>query len=393
MSIDDTIQTLFLELHQNPELSNQEFETTKRIRSYLEKAGIRILELGAKTGVIAEVGQGSPVLAIRADIDALPIDEQAECDYRSKNNQAMHACGHDVHTSILMGAAYLLKAQEQDLQGTVRFLFQPAEENFNGALELIDVGALNGVDAIFGLHNNPALTINQMTSCAGPFSANVDRIEITVTGVGAHAARPEAGVDPIVIGAQIVTAIQTIVSRSISGLDAAVVSITKFLAGNTWNVIPETVEMEGTVRTLTPQVREQVKTTLKTIVENIAAGMGGKGELRWFDGPPSVINVASWVELAKKVAQQVGYEVIDVEPSLGGEDFAHYLHHVPGAFLNLGSQSDYALHHPKFKIDRDMIMPAANYWFELAKAALTTLHSSLNSNPKNSPENSSEKNH
>ncbi|MDF7666462.1 amidohydrolase [Orbaceae bacterium ESL0727] len=375
MTIADTIQTLFLELHQHPELSNHEFETTKRIREYLQKAGIRILELGAKTGVIAEVGSGSPVVALRADIDALPIEEQAACSYRSQNSQVMHACGHDVHTSILMGAAYLLKAQEQEqnLPGTVRFLFQPAEENFSGALELIEVGALDGVDVVLGLHNNPNLTVNQMTSCAGPFSANVDRIEITITGVGAHAAKPETGVDPIVIGAQIVTAIQTIVSRTLAGLEPAVVSITKFLSGNTWNVIPETVEMEGTVRTLTPEVRAKVKAQLTNIVENIASAMGGKGELRWFDGPPSVINVPEWVDLAKTVAQQVGYEVVDIEPQLGGEDFAHYLHHVPGAFLNIGSQSEYALHHPKFQINRDMIMPAANYWYELAQQVLTVL--------------------
>ncbi|WP_294845298.1 amidohydrolase [uncultured Gilliamella sp.] len=372
-SLADTLRELFTTLHQHPELSNQEFETTKTLRAYLEKAHIRILELGAKTGVIAEIGTGSPVLALRADIDALPINEQTNCAYRSKTADVMHACGHDVHATILMGAAYLLKQQEKHLKGTVRLLFQPAEENFTGALQFIDIGALNGVDAILGLHNNPNLTINQMTSRAGAFSANVDRIEITVTGVGAHAARPESGVDPIVIGAQIISAIQTISSRTVSGLDAVIVSITKFQGGNTWNVIPEKVEMEGTVRTLTPEIRAKVKQQLATIIENIAIAMGGKAELRWFDGPPSIINVAEWVEFAQKVAKQVGYDIIDFKPQLGGEDFAHYLHHLPGAFINLGSQSSYSLHHPKFQINQDMIMPAANYLSQLAQQALIQL--------------------
>ena len=348
-TIADTIHRLFVELHQNPELSNQEFETTKRLKSYLQQANIRILELGAKTGVIAEIGSGSPVLALRADIDALPIEEQTTCEYRSKNPNVMHACGHDVHTAILMGSAYLLKAHEKDLKGTIRLLFQPAEENFSGALHFIEIGALKGVDAILGQHNNPNLTINQMASCAGPFSANVDRIEITVKGVGAHAARPETGVDPIVVGAQIVNAVQTISSRSVSGLDAVIVSITKFQGGNTWNVIPETVEMEGTVRTLTPEIRAKVKQQLKNITENIASALGAQAELRWFDGPPSIINDAKWVEFAKQVAKHANYEIVDFKPQLGGEDFAHYLHHVPGAFINLGSQSPYAVHHPKFQ--------------------------------------------
>ncbi len=364
------IEQLFLDLHQNPELSNQEFETTKKLRYYLEKANIRILELGAKTGVIAEIGSGSPVLALRADIDALPIFEQSDCQYRSTQKGVMHACGHDLHTSVLMGAAYLLKANEEHLKGTVRLLFQPAEENFSGALHFIEIGALNGVDVILGMHNNPNLTINQMASRAGPFSANVDRIEITIKGVGAHAARPESGIDPIVIGSQIISAIQTISSRTISRLDAVVVSITKFLGGNTWNVIPEIVEMEGTVRTLTPDIRLKVKQQLKSIVENIALSMGAKAELRWFDGPPSIINVAKWVDFCQKIAKQQGYEVIDFQPQLGGEDFAHYLHHVPGAFINLGSQSPYALHHPKFLVNTDMIMPAANYLANLAKQGL-----------------------
>lgn len=364
------IEQLFLDLHQNPELSNQEFETTKKLRYYLEKANIRILELGAKTGVIAEIGSGSPVLALRADIDALPISEQSDCQYRSIQKGVMHACGHDLHTSVLMGAAYLLKANERHLKGTVRLLFQPAEENFSGALHFIEIGALNGVDVILGMHNNPNLTINQMASRAGPFSANVDRIEITIKGVGAHAARPESGIDPIVIGSQIISAIQTISSRTISGLDAVVVSITKFLGGNTWNVIPEIVEMEGTVRTLTPDIRLKVKQQLKSIVENIALSMGAKAELRWFDGPPSIINVAKWVDFCQKIAKQQGYDVVDFQPQLGGEDFAHYLHHVPGAFINLGSQSPYALHHPKFLVNTDMIMPAANYLANLAKQGL-----------------------
>lgn len=335
-TITNTIHQFFVELHQNFEFFNQEFETTKRLRSYLEKANLHILELDAKTGMIAEIGVGSPVLALHDDIDVLPIPEQTTCDYCSKNSDVMH-------TSILMNATCLLKALEKDLKGTIRLLFQPLEENFSGALYFIEIGAQNGGGTILWQHNNPNLTINQITSCVGPFSASVD---------------------PIVVGAQIVNATQTISSRTVNGLDVVIVNITEFQSGNTWNVISEIVEMEGIVITLIPEIREKVKKQLKKIIKNITITLGVQAELCRFDGPHSIINDAKWVGFAK----QVGYEIIDFKPLLCSEDFDHYLLHVSGAFINLGSQSPYTVvHHLKFQLNPDMIIPAVNYLSELAQ--------------------------
>lgn len=367
------ILSLFTQLHQYPELSNQEYKTTELLREYLQKKNIKILELGAKTGVIAEIGHGQPIVALRADIDALPIEEKATVDYSSKNKGVMHACGHDSHATILMAAAYLLKAKESELKGTIRLFFQPAEEVFNGALQFISIGALNNVDLIFGIHNNPRLAINEFGTSPGPFSANADRIEIFIEGKGSHGSRPESGIDPIIIGSQIINSIQTISSRTISGQEPVVVSVTKFLGGNTWNVIPQRVELEGTVRTCNPETRQKVKQQLKQIVEYTALSLGGKAELVWYDGAPAVINSPQWANFAKQQAAEFGYNVIDLKPKLGGEDFSQYLNLVPGAFFNVGSQSDNDLHHQEFKIDRKMIVPAAKYFAKLAEAALNEL--------------------
>ncbi|HIB8306257.1 TPA: amidohydrolase [Serratia marcescens] len=193
------------ELHQNPELSNHEFATTARLTRWLQEAGIRILPLALKTGVVAEIGSGKgPIIALRGDIDALPIDEIADVPFSSQNSGVMHACGHDFHTSVMLGAAHLLKAREAELPGTVRIFFQPAEETFNGARHLIDAGALDNVAAVFGLHNAPELPTGTFATRAGPFYANVDRFQIRITGKGAHAAKPEQGVDTIVTASQIV---------------------------------------------------------------------------------------------------------------------------------------------------------------------------------------------
>lgn len=220
------------ELHQNPELSNHEFATTARLTRWLEEAGIRILPLGLKTGVVAEIGSGKgPIIALRGDIDALPIEEISGVPFTSQNSGVMHACGHDFHTSVMLGAAHLLKAREASLPGTVRIFFQPAEETFNGAQHLIDAGALDNVAAVFGLHNAPELPTGTFATRAGAFYANVDRFQILITGKGAHAAKPEQGVDTIVTASQIVNALQTLPSRSFSSLESLVVSVTRIEGG------------------------------------------------------------------------------------------------------------------------------------------------------------------
>jgi len=362
------------ELHQNPELSNQEFATTERITRWLTALGIRILPLPLKTGVVAEIGQGSgPVIALRADIDALPIDEISGVEFSSQNPGVMHACGHDFHTSVMLGAATLLKAQEASLPGVVRIFFQPAEETTDGAQHLIEAGALDKVSAVFGLHNDPSLPVGTFATRSGAFYANVDRFNIVVRGKGAHAATPEHGIDTIVTASQIVTALQTLPSRSFSSLEALVVSVTRIEGGNTWNVLPQHVELEGTVRTYSDSIRGQVPDKIRQVIGGVAASMGAEAELIWSPGPPAVVNTAEWADFSKQVAAEFGYNVKNADLHMGGEDFALYLQKVPGTFVSIGSASDFGLHHPRFNPNEQAIYPAAEYFTLLAKRALASL--------------------
>lgn len=362
------------ELHQYPELSNNEFRTTEKITAWLRAADIDILPLTLKTGVVAQIGRrAGPTIALRADIDALPIDEQTTQPFISRHNGVMHACGHDTHTSIMLGAALLLKAREAQLAGNVRILFQPAEETFNGANHLIDAGALHDVSVIFGAHNAPALPVGVFSTRSGPMHANVDRFEIFVHGKGAHAAYPEQGADSIVAAAHIITALQTLPSRSFSALDSVLLSVTRIGGGNTWNVLPERVELEGTVRTHDVDIRAAVPEKIAELIHHIAAGFGARAELRWHAGPPTLINNGEWADFSKAVAQEAGYRVRDQPQQMGGEDFAFYLHHVPGAFVNIGSASEFGLHHPRFNPDEAAILPAARYFDLLAGKTLQKL--------------------
>lgn len=361
-------------LHKEPELAYEEFKTTEKIRNWLTDANISILDLPLQTGLIAEIGQGNgPVVAIRCDIDALPIEEQTELPFASEIPGVMHACGHDFHTATILGAALLLKARESELPGKVRVLFQPAEETGHGAESVLASGGLNGVAAIFGLHNAPDLPTGAFGTRSGPLTAGVDRFEITIKGVGAHAATPENGVDSIVTAAQIITSLQTIVSRHNSAREPVVLSVTRINGGFTWNVLPEKVELEGTVRTYNEDLRRQIPIQMTRIIEGIAAASGAEAQLHWYPGPPATINHSEWADFTKEVAALVGYEVHDIPPQMGGEDFSFYLQRIPGAFVNIGSGPGYALHHPRFDVDEAAIAPAAQYFAILAEQALTKL--------------------
>ncbi|TCL07263.1 M20 peptidase aminoacylase family protein [Sodalis ligni] len=362
------------ELHTHPELSNQEFATTEKITRWLQEAGIRILPLGLTTGVVAEIGPATgPIIALRADIDALPIQEISGVPFSSHHDGVMHACGHDVHTSVMLGAALLLKEREATLPGTVRIFFQPAEENFNGACHLIEAGALANVSAVFGMHNAPELPVGTFATRSGAFYAHIDRFQITVTGKGAHAAKPEQGIDTIVTASQIVNALQTLPSRNFSSLESLVVSVTRIQGGNTWNVLPQTVELEGTVRTHNAKIRERVPDILNRVIGGVASAMGAEAELSWYPGPPAVVNTAYWAQFSQQVAAEAGYQVQEAELQMGGEDFSLYLQQVPGTFVSIGSASEYGLHHPRFNPSEQLIYPAAAYFARLADRALTTL--------------------
>ncbi|MBU4683451.1 amidohydrolase [Cedecea davisae] len=361
------------ELHQFPELSLQEVATTARIRDWLQSADIRLLPYELKTGVVAEIGRGERVVALRADIDALPIEETSGVAFSSQHPGVMHACGHDVHSSVMLGAALLLKQHEAELDGRVRILFQPAEERFGGAQLLINAGVLQGVSAIFGMHNEPGLPVGAFATRGGAFYANVDRFIIRVTGKGAHAARPHEGKDAILLSSQLVSLLQNITSREVNTLDSAVLSVTRIAGGNTWNVLPESVELEGTLRTHRAAVREAVKVRVGEIAAGLAAAFGSQIEVEWYAGPDALINDERWATFADEIAAAAGYETRPADLHMGGEDFAVYLQHIPGAFVSIGSESRYGLHHPGFDPDEKLIEPAARYFSHLAQAALKQL--------------------
>lgn len=361
-------------LHRQPELAYEEFRTTEKLREWLTIAQIHILDLPLETGLIAEIGQGNgPIVAIRCDIDALPIEEQTELAFASEIPGKMHACGHDFHTAVILGAAMLLKEHESELPGKVRVLFQPAEETGHGAESVLASGGLEAVAAIFGLHNSPDLPTGAFGTRTGALTAGVDRFEITVKGVGAHAATPEKGVDTIVTAAQIITSLQTIVSRQNNSLDPVVLSVTQIHGGFTWNVLPERVELEGTVRTYNEEIRRHIPSQMTRIIEGIAAGAGAEAQLHWYPGPPATVNHGEWADFAKAVALDAGYDVHELPLQMGGEDFSFYLQQIPGAFVNIGTGPAYPLHHPRFDVDEAAILPAAKYFASLAERALAKL--------------------
>ncbi|KTR49071.1 hydrolase [Pantoea ananatis] len=362
------------ELHTWPELSGQEFATTARLRQWLQNAGIRLLDYPLETGVVAEIGSGENLIALRADIDALPIHEASGVSFHSRQPGVMHACGHDLHSAVMLGAALELQAQQHQLRGRVRILFQPAEEIARGARQFIQAGVLDQVQAIFGMHNEPGLPSGTFATRGGAFYANADKFVIHVTGKGAHAAHPEQGVDAIVVASQIIQALLALTSRSFNALDSLVLSITRVDGGRTWNVLPETVEFGGTARTHDLQLRAELEKRVRTLVENIALANGAQASLRWHAGPPVLVNDANWAQFSSEVARQVGYRVQTADLHLGGEDFAFYLQQVPGAFVSIGSASDFGLHHAGFTPDESSIAPAAHYFAQLARQALDHLH-------------------
>lgn len=363
------------QLHEHPELSHEEFQTTAAIRGWLSDAGIRIVDYGLKTGVIAEVGglHGGPLVAVRADIDALPIQEETGLAFASKIPGKMHACGHDFHTASILGTAFLLKEREQELRGTVRFLFQPAEEKAKGAGQIIASGALEGVEAVFGMHNKPDLPVGTIGIKDGPLMAAADGFVVEVEGRGTHAAVPEAGLDPIVTAAHIITALQSIVSRSVSALDSAVISVTRLHAGSAWNVISDKAVFDGTLRTFDEQVRLTVRERFEQVVNGVASAFATKASVKWIEGPPTVVNDESWAEQAAVTAEALGLTVVKPKPSPAGEDFAFYLKETAGVFVFLGTAGPQEWHHPAFDLDEAALPIAASFFAALASDALRKL--------------------
>ena len=357
--------------HQYPELSNDEFETTKRIRRILQQYDIRILDIPMATGLVAEIGQGLPCIAVRTDIDALPIDEQVKHAFTSTNDGVMHACGHDIHMASILAVAVQLKALETSLQGTVRILFQPAEELGYGAKVLAQTSALDNVSAVLGFHNYPTLGINQFAIKSGAMTSNVDHFEFKILGKGAHAAKPEQGNDPVIVLGQLITSLQSIVSRNISAFDSAVVTIGEVSAGNTWNVIPDDAYVQGTVRTFDTAIQSKIEQRMQDIATGLENLFHVKIELNYTRLPGAVYNDEHLTLEAIKAAQKVGYDVTTLElPVTIGEDFSGLLDERPGVFAFIGSNSDYDLHHPKYDPDEHILEKAPDYFITLIQQLL-----------------------
>lgn len=360
-------------LHMYPEVSGEEVETTRYIREALEAMGLECWDLKSKTGVVAELGNGEgPTLALRADIDALPIVEQTGLDYASKNEGAMHACGHDFHTASLLGAVQVLKAQEDKLQGKVRFIFQPAEESNRGARALISEGVLDGVDAIIGFHNKPELPVGTIGVKEGPLMAAVGQFKAEITGVGTHAAAPHNGNDPIVTACQVIANAQAIVARHTSPLEPVVLSVSHIEAGNTWNVIPEKVFFEGTIRTFNKEVERQMTEQFEKMIVQTADVYGQKGSIEWILTPPVVHNDVEITKVVRRTTEKFA-TVVTPEVTLGAEDFANYMEHVPGCFVFIGTGCPREWHHPAFLVDDAALPFAIQYFVDNTNALLEVL--------------------
>lgn len=371
-ALEQKLTSFFEELHMHPELSYEEYETTERIKRELAAAGIEILQIPLKTGVTAIVRGAKPgkTYGLRCDIDALPIEEETDLPYKSKTPGKMHACGHDFHTAAVFGAALLLQERKEELQGTVKILFQPAEESSHGAETVLETGVFSDVTAIFGLHTAAYLPVGTLGIRAGSVMAAVDRFELNITGTGCHGGHPDEGVDTILVAASVIQAFQSIVGRNLNPFHTGVVSVTRINGGNTWNVIPDKVELEGTVRSMEKDDRIFIERRMREIAEHTAAAYGTNAELLWYPGPPATVNEKAWSAFAQKVAEESGFEVVPQRNSTGGEDFAFYLEKIPGCFINVGTGVGYPNHHPKFYADEAALTPAAEYLEKLLVEAL-----------------------
>lgn len=347
------------DFHMHPEIGFELHRTSKIVADELEKMGYRVKRGVGKTGVVAEIGEGGKVVAIRADMDALPILEQNDYEYVSQNAGAMHACGHDSHTAMALGAALLLSKEK--LPGRVRFLFQPCEETADeegksGAQRMSAEGAMDGVDYVIAQHVDPLKPVGTIGINAGPSSGGVDSWYATITGKGGHGAHPNTTIDPFYLMSHVIIALNAIPSRRINPFDPAVVSIGSVSGGFTENVIPERVRVTGTLRFTDEAVHQQIREEMKRAFE-IANVLGGSYELEFLVGGPPMINDRMVSELIEQTGRDMLGEgnVHEIVKTLGAEDFGEFLKHAPGAMFTLGTQKagheEYLLHHPKFDID------------------------------------------
>ncbi|MDN6251821.1 MAG: amidohydrolase [Lactiplantibacillus plantarum] len=360
--------TLRHQLHAHPELALQEVATTALIKQTLTELNIRLVDYPGETGVVAEIGHGAPIIALRADIDALPIQEANELSFRSTIPGRMHACGHDFHTAALLGGARLLKVHEADLNGTVRLIFQPAEEGHRGAKMMIDNGVLAGVRAIAGFHNMPNLPVGTLAMKSGPLMASNDNFDVTILGQGAHAAMPEASHDPIVTLGELISNLQTIRSRNIAPDAALVLTIAAVQAGTTFNVIPNTANLRGTIRTFNTANRDLAKVRFYDIVRATAKMNQQTATIDWDRGPSCVNNNAALTAVLSRVLKD-DFDIVPAQLCNADDDFALYQECIPGFYGFLGSGGNGTLHQSNYRCDDAGLTYGARF-HELAATAL-----------------------
>jgi len=365
------------DLHENPELMYDTHRTSATVAAKLREFGCdQVVEGIGRTGVVGVIkgktDRHGHVVGLRADMDALPILEATGLPYASKTPGKMHACGHDGHTAMLLGAAKYL-AETRNFDGAVAVIFQPAEEGGAGGEAMVKDGLITrfGIKEIYGMHNAPGLPVGQFSIKPGPFYAATDNFTLHISGKGGHAAKPNAAVDTTVIACATVMALQTIVSRSADPLAALVVSVTAFRTeSEAWNVIPERVELRGTVRSFDPAIRLMAEERLKAIVTHTALAMGGQAEVIWNPGYPSMINAEPETAIAAAIARKIAGDgaVNDNTPAImGGEDFAYMLQVCPGAYIQIGNGDSADVHHPEYNFNDEAIPFGASYWAELVE--------------------------
>ena len=370
------------DLHAHPETAFEEQRTSDFVAGKLAEWGIEVHRGLATTGVVGVLhgkGGGGRAIGLRADMDALHIEELNDFAHRSTVEGKMHACGHDGHTTMLLGAARYL-AETRNFDGTVYLIFQPAEENEGGGRVMVEEGLFERFPAeqVFGLHNMPGVGVGEVAMRSGPAMAAFDIFELTVTGTGAHAAMPHRGIDPVMVAAQIVTALQTIVSRTIDPLESAVVTVTQVHAGDTWNVIPEQAVLRGTARSFQREIRDRIEADIARIAEGIAASFGARAELRYERRYPAVVNTPEATELAARVAAEVvgaAQVSTDSPPLMGSEDFAYMLEARPGCYIWLGNGVEGGpggcfVHNPRYDFNDEASVVGASYWARLVETAL-----------------------
>jgi amidohydrolase len=375
------IQAWRRDIHEHPELLYDVHRTAALVADRLREFGCDDVATGlGRTGVVGVIKGRKPagkgdmkVIGLRADMDALPIEEETNLPYASKTPGLMHACGHDGHTAMLLGAARYL-AETRNFAGDAVVIFQPAEEGGAGAVAMIKDGLMDrfGIEQVYGMHNYPGIPVGSFAIRPGPIMAGGDAVIIKIEGRGGHAARPHKCIDSVLVGAQLITALQSIVSRNIDPLESAVISMCVFHAGTARNVIPQTAELKGTVRTLNGEVRKLVERRVREIVAGVAQMSGAKIDLAYDHGYPVTVNHAPQTDVATRVATEISGEanVHQMPPLMAGEDFAYMLEQRPGALIFCGNGDSPGLHHPAYNFNDDALVFGTSYWIKLVEKTL-----------------------